>query len=74
MQENLINEINSGYIIQDAKHLRSVLEQLYDEFIKNGYIQCNTINSENYSRKHQVKQLAEIIKSISAKENNKNLS
>lgn len=64
LQEDLINETNSGYAIQDAKHLRVVLEQLYDEFIKNGYIQCNAIHTKKYSRKHQVKLLAEVIKKI----------
>lgn len=61
-QEKIINETKSGYIIKDADHLYSKLEQLYDEFIKKGYIECSTINSENYSRRHQVKELSEIIK------------
>ncbi len=74
LQEDLINETNSGYIIQDAKHLLKVLEQLYDEFNEKGYIQCNTINAENYSRKYQVEQLAEVIKQIPSQKNNKNLS
>lgn len=67
LQEDLIKETNSGYVIQDTKHLRTVLEQLYEEFNNRGTIRCNTINVENYSRKHQVKQLAEIIKNVSYK-------
>lgn len=66
LQEDLIKETNSGYIIKDASHLQEKLNELYDEFLEKGYIQCNTINAENYSRKHQIKQLAEIIKHVSS--------
>ncbi len=71
LQEDLINETNSGHVIRDAKHLGTTLIQLYDEFCRTGQIECKTINSENYSRKHQVKQLAEIIKNISSTKNSK---
>jgi glycosyltransferase involved in cell wall biosynthesis len=62
LQEDLIRLTNSGYVIKDAQQLQTVLKQLYDEFNTKGYIECNTINAENYSRKSQVKELAEIIK------------
>lgn len=65
LQEEIIKKTNSGYVIQDSKHLMKVLEDLYSEFIKQGFIECNTINAEDYSRKEQVKKLAEIIKRIS---------
>lgn len=65
LQEDLIKETNSGYVIKDAEHLLHTLGKLYDEFTQKGFIECHTINAENYSRKHQVKQLAEIIKNIS---------
>ena len=64
-QEKLIRETNSGYIIKDSNELLITLERLYKEFIEKGFIKCNTINAEKYSRKHQVKELADIIKKIS---------
>ena len=62
LQEELIRQTDSGYIIQDSNHLQKTLSELYQEFIQNGFIKCNTINGDKYSRKHQVKELAEIIK------------
>ncbi len=73
LQEDLIKETNAGYIIRDTEHLKTVISQLYDEFIKNGSIQCNTTNEEKYSRKIQVKKLSEIIKRISPQENAKKI-
>lgn len=64
LQEDLIYETQSGIITKDTKHLHIILEQLYAEFCKKGYIDCNTINAEKYSRKYQVEKLAEIIKDI----------
>jgi hypothetical protein len=65
LQEELIIETNSGYVVKDANHLKETLRLLYNEFTAKGFIKCNTINAEKYSRKHQVKELANIIKKIS---------
>ena len=54
-------------------HLQEKLNELYDEFLEKGFIQCNTVNAESYSRKNQVKQLAEIIKEISSQKKQYNL-
>ncbi|MEI6346629.1 MAG: hypothetical protein WCP69_01660 [Bacteroidota bacterium] len=64
LQEDLIIETESGYIIQDTNHLRLFLNQLYLEFVQKGFVKCNTKNSELYSRKEQTKKLAEIITNI----------
>jgi len=64
LQEMLIAETNSGILITDSQHLLTVLGQLYNEFIKKGYIECNTKNAEEYSRKKQVERMAEIIRNI----------
>ncbi len=61
LQERLINETNSGIIVKDSLHLRKILLELYNEFISKGYIECNSINTEQFSRKIQVKKLSEII-------------
>ena len=60
-QEDLIKETNSGVIIENEEHLKNVLLELYNEFNTYGFIHCNTVNADKYSRKHQVKKLAEII-------------
>lgn len=64
LQANLIAETNSGIIIQDAKHLLQVLQELYAEFEETGYIACNSVGVEKYSRKIQVEKLAQIIKTL----------
>lgn len=64
-QATIINETNSGIVVQNATHLQAVLEELYKEFMQTGTIACNTKGFEKYSRKHQAERLAEIIKSIS---------
>ncbi len=61
LQEELLKETNSGIIVENEDHLKTVLLDLYNEFQTHGYIKCDTINADKYSRKHQVKKLAEII-------------
>lgn len=65
LQEDCLNETKAGIVVRDKEHLRSVLKELYDEFLKNGSIACDSINIEKYSRKEGARQLAEILKSIS---------
>ena len=62
VQEDIINNTNSGVVAKDANHLLILLENFYAEFKKNGFIKCNSINTEQFSRKFQVQKLAEIIK------------
>ncbi len=64
LQENLINETNSGIVVKDAAHLKVVLKDLYAEFKLKGFIECNSINTEQFSRKIQVQKLAEIVHKI----------
>jgi N-acetyl sugar amidotransferase len=64
LQEDLINQTNSGYVVQDASHLLNLLNELYLEFNQSGFIKCNTINAEQYSRKAQTGELAKIIKEL----------
>lgn len=65
LQVDLIKDTKSGYLVKDNLELLKTLTMLYEEFENTGLIKCNTINEENYSRKNQVKQLAEIVKNIS---------
>ncbi len=64
LQADLIEATHSGIIVKDARHFYQVLENLFHEFQTTGGIDCNSINVENYSRIHQVKELAELVKEI----------
>lgn len=64
LQADLIEETNAGIVIQDQNHLFQILDELYTEFQETGKIACNSKGVENYSRKIQVKKLAEIIHEI----------
>jgi glycosyltransferase involved in cell wall biosynthesis len=65
-QIDIIQKTNSGIVVQDSKHLLSVIEELYIEFQSTGKIACNSVGVENYSRKIQVEKLAEIVKELTA--------
>jgi hypothetical protein len=62
LQIPVINNTNSGIIIKDEKHLKKVLTDYYSEFEEKGFIPCNSLNIEQYSRKIQARNLADIIK------------
>lgn len=63
LQADLLQKTNSGVIVQNEAHLQEIFQELLDEFNTNGKIACDSVGAENYSRKIQVKKLAEIIKS-----------
>ena len=62
LQEDLIQKTNSGVILKDKEDLYHKLWEFESEFKKNKIINCNTINSEDYSRKEQVKKISNILK------------
>lgn len=64
LQADLLQKTNAGVIVEDESHLQEVFKELVAEFKEKGRIDCNSVGSENYSRKIQVEKLAEIIKSI----------
>ncbi|MBR3946487.1 MAG: glycosyltransferase, partial [Bacteroidales bacterium] len=64
LQEDLIAETNSGIIVKNKEELARILPEIYGEFIKTGFVECKSNGFENYSRKGQTKQLAEIIKRL----------
>ncbi|MBR5167927.1 MAG: glycosyltransferase [Salinivirgaceae bacterium] len=64
LQEDCLNETKAGIVVKDKHHLMLVLNELYDEFCQNGTIECNSINTDKYSRKEGARQLAEILGSI----------
>jgi glycosyltransferase involved in cell wall biosynthesis len=64
LQADLIQETNSGIIVKDSHHLQQVLQELYTEFEEKGFIACDSVGVENYSRKIQVEKLAELVKEV----------
>ncbi|HNW96937.1 MAG TPA: N-acetyl sugar amidotransferase [Bacteroidales bacterium] len=64
VQEDLIRDTNSGIIIKDKYHLKKVLSELYSEFELKGFVECNSVGIEQFSRKIQVQKFAEIINNI----------
>lgn len=64
LQSELINETNSGIAVKDAQHLKTVLEKLYADFKKDGYIKCEARNADQFSRRIQVKNLSDLIYKI----------
>lgn len=64
LQADLLQKTNAGVIVENESHLQEVFKELVAEFKEKGRIDCNSVGSENYSRKIQVEKLAEIIKSI----------
>jgi len=67
LQEDLINRTQSGIIVKDSAHLAEVLKDLYEEFTNNGFIACDSVHTEQFSRKIQVQKLAEILHGLQSK-------
>lgn len=63
-QKEIILETNAGILVKDQAHLYDVLTTLLQEFQQNGAIACNSVGVEKYSRKIQVKKLAELVKNL----------
>lgn len=61
LQAEVIEVTNSGVVVQNKEHLFIVFDQLWAEFQETGKIVCNSINTEQYSRKIQTEKLAQII-------------
>lgn len=64
LQADLMQETNSGIIVENEQHLQQVFKELVDEFEATGQIACHSHGVENYSRKIQVQKLAEIINQL----------
>jgi glycosyltransferase involved in cell wall biosynthesis len=64
VQAQIIHETHSGVMISNKMHLIREIENIWDEFINHGDIRCESINTEQYSRRIQVERLAKHIKNI----------
>jgi glycosyltransferase involved in cell wall biosynthesis len=66
-QEDILHETNAGIVVKDYMELARVLAHLYQELTNTGRVHCASENTEQFSRRTQVKLLAEIIKNTPAK-------
>ncbi len=66
-QTDIIEYTKSGYLIENQSELKLVLEALYEEFTLKGLLPCNSINLEEFTRKHQVEKLAKVLLNIKSK-------
>lgn len=64
MQEQILERTQGGIIVKDGGHLKIVLRDLYAEFLQTGAIACDSTGVEEYSRKIQVKRMAELIAKV----------
>jgi len=55
----IISETNSGFICNTEEEVAVTLEKIYSEWKDNGYVTCNSIGIEKYSRKNQTRLLVD---------------
>lgn len=67
LQADLIEETNSGIIVENEQHLQQVFKDLMSEFIAKDKIDCESYGVEKYSRKNQVEKLANVISLIKSR-------
>lgn len=64
MQADLIKETNSGIIVKNQEDLKETFLNLLNEFDTYKFIECNSHNTEQFSRKLQTKALSNLIFNI----------
>lgn len=62
LQADLIQQTNSGMLIEDSSKLNVALTQLAEEFYSQGKVNCMSNNVGQFSRRERTRQLVEIIK------------
>ncbi|NNC95063.1 MAG: hypothetical protein HKN92_05830 [Chitinophagales bacterium] len=65
-QEDLITKTRSGYLVKNEEHLIEVLDECFATLNETGSIPCNSVDSDNYSRKKQTEKLAELIHDLTS--------
>lgn len=59
-QIDVLNKTKAGLIVENRNDLKEALDQLYNEFMSNGKIACNSTDIEVYSRRERTKLMAEL--------------
>ena len=66
IMESLLDETGAGTVVRDAAHLREVLADLYDEFLQDGRVACDSHGIGRFSRHRQAGRMAEVVKEVAA--------
>ena len=64
LQVDLIQQTNSGVILENADHLKASLREFLREYSTRSEIICNSIETERYSRRAQIVSFAELLKKV----------
>ena len=60
----IIKSTNAGVMCNNSESVAEYLEMFYNEFLNNGFVKCDSMNYEIYSREKQTSLYSEIIKKI----------
>jgi glycosyltransferase involved in cell wall biosynthesis len=63
-QAEVIEATRSGIVARDAKHLKTILQELHDELRQCGSIECASVGVEEYSRLKQIEKLASLVREL----------
>lgn len=66
IMERLLDETGAGIVVRDADHLRVVLADLYDEFVRSGRVACDSRDIDRFSRRTQAGRIAKLVKEVAA--------
>lgn len=64
VQAEIIHQTNAGISIVDKIHLIREIDNVWNELINHGDIRCESVNTEQFSRRLQVARLADFVKNI----------
>lgn len=60
----MVEATRSGTVVRDADHLRESLDDLTREFQERGAIACDSVETDQYSRRAQAGSLADLLKGL----------
>ena len=64
LQAELLNKTQGGIVVEDAEHLKRVLDELCVAFKKEGQIRCDSHDVDQFSRQLQTERLAIFLKQV----------
>lgn len=62
--ETLLAETDGGTVVRDAGHLGAVLSELYQEFLQDGSVACDSHGVERFSRRERAGVMAALIRDL----------
>lgn len=70
--EKLVEDFTCGIVVRDAEHLVDVLRSLYEQFLLNGCIECQSQSSSKYSRRVLASEMVKVLGEVVASQNETN--